>query len=132
MKEKLLPLAGACLGGLAGYFLFFWIARQGFYGVMLPGCLLGIGAGLSPTRSKAVCVLCGVLALTLGFFTEWRYAPFIKDPSLPYFVSHVHELRPITLIMIVLGGVIGFYGPFQKGKSRMTNDGMTNDERIVK
>src|SRR5262245_60278425 len=126
MKEKLLPLAGACVGGLGGYFLFFWIARQGFYGVMLPGCLLGIGAGFFPTRSVAVCVVCGVVALMLGFFTEWRFAPFSKDQSLSFFVSHLHELRPITLIMIVLGGFIGFYGPFQRGGR------MTNGERIVK
>jgi hypothetical protein len=126
MKEKLLPLGAACVGGLAGYFLFFWVTRQGFYGAMLPGCLLGIAAGLFPTRSIAVCVACGLLALALGFFTEWRFAPFKQDQSLSFFVSHLHELRPITLIMIGLGGFIGFYGPLQRGRSRNTNDGMTD------
>ena len=117
MKEKLLLFMGALAGGLAGYFLFFWILRQGFYGIILPGCLLGFGAGLFPSRSVGACVACGVLALGLGLFAEWRSAPFIKDPSLLYFISHIHDLKPITLLMILVGGIVGFYGPFRPVRS---------------
>lgn len=114
MKHTLLPLGGALLGGLIGYFAFFWIARQGFYAMVLPGGLLGLGAGYAKNRSIAIAVVCGIAALVLGLFTEWQFAPFIKDGSLGYFLSHVHELKPITLLMIGLGGAIGFWVPFRR------------------
>ena len=127
MKQKILLFAGACVGGVAGYFLFFWIVRQGFYALMLPGVLVGFGAGLFPTRSIGPCVACGILALALGVFTEWRLAPFKHDGSLPYFLSHVHQLRPLTLIMIVLGGVIAFYTPLRRNRGDVARDPeMTN------
>ena len=72
MKEKLLLLVSAAAGGVAGFFLFFWIVRQGFYGIILPGCLVGFGAGFFPSRSVGLCVLCGVMALAFGLFAEWR------------------------------------------------------------
>ncbi|NJN05747.1 MAG: hypothetical protein HC814_04360 [Rhodobacteraceae bacterium] len=34
-------LIGAVLGGVVGWFAFFWIANQGFYMLALPGGLLG-------------------------------------------------------------------------------------------
>ena len=113
MKQNLLVLSGAVIGGAIGYFGFQWIARQGFYGLILPGALLGVGASLSWNRSVPLCAVCGVLALALGFFAEWRFAPFLADGSLGYFVSHLHQLRPITLIMIAVGGLIGFWAPYQ-------------------
>ena len=53
-------------------------------------------------------------ALVLSLFCEWRFAPFIKDNSLGYFLTHVHELKPITLIMIAVGTFIGFWIPFRR------------------
>ncbi len=114
MKDTAFVLLGAVLGGVVGYFGFLWIASQGFYALVLPGGLLGFGASLAPNRSTALCVICGVLALALGFFAEWRFAPFIKDGSLSYFLSHAHQLRPVTLIMIAAGAAIGFWAPFSR------------------
>jgi len=103
-------LAGAVAGGLVGYFAFIWIARQGFYALMLPGGLAGFGASLFVSdRSALRGVLCGVFALALGLLAEWRFAPFIKDPGLGYFLAHVHRLQPITLLMIAAGGVFGYW-----------------------
>lgn len=103
-------LAGALAGGALGFFAFIWIARQGFYALMLPGALAGAGASLfAKDRSVLRGVLCGVFALGLGLFSEWRFAPFIRDPSLGYFLCHVHELRPITQLMIVAGGFFGYW-----------------------
>lgn len=116
-KSELLVLLGAAVGGALGYVLFFAVARQGFYGLVLPGGLLGLGAGIFRSRSKVVAVACGLLALGLGLFTEWRFAPFVTDGSLGYFVSHVHQLRPVTLIMIGAGGLIGFWVPFRRGQT---------------
>lgn len=112
----LLGIVGGIVGGAIGYFVFFLIARQGFYAIVLPGALLGLGCGfLSGIQSNALGVVCGLVALLLGFFTEWRFAPFIVDDSFAYFITHVHNLKSITLIMIALGGFCGFW--FGKGRT---------------
>jgi hypothetical protein len=125
-KDDLLVLLGAALGGLLGYFIFFALARRGLYGLAFPGGLLGLGAGLFKTRSKAVPLVCGLAALALGLFTEWQYEPFLADGGLVYFVSHVHQLQPITLVMLAAGTLIGFYVPFRRGqavrKTRLSNE----------
>jgi hypothetical protein len=115
-KNDVLVLVGAAAGGILGYVVFFALARRGLYGLALPGGLLGLGAGVFKTRSKAVPVLCGLLALALGLFTEWRFAPFAADAGLGYFVSHLHRLSALTLIMLAVGMLIGFWVPFRRGQ----------------
>ncbi len=106
----LLGLGGAMAGGALGYVVFLWVARQGFYMLALPGALLGFGGGLLiHHRSWAFAGLCGFLALALGVLAEWRGFPFLADDSLSYFLTHLHQLRTLTLIMILLGGSFGFY-----------------------
>jgi hypothetical protein len=114
MKHNLLALAGAIVGGALGYWAFFWVAAQGLYGMILPGGLMGLGAGVFKNHSVWVAVVCGVLATALGLFTEFRYAPFKADPSLGYFLTHVLENPPVTLVMIAVGGLIGFWVPFRR------------------
>ena len=116
----LLGCVGAAIGGWLGYVAFFWIARQGFYALPVPGALLGVGCGLLVRRRLVpLAILCGLAALTLGLYAEWRFAPFIADKSLRYFVSHIHELRPYTLLMIALGTVFGFWFALGvKGKTK--------------
>ena len=93
-----------------GYLAFGWLVSQGFYALALPGVLLGLGAGgLAKRRSMAFAVVCGVMALGLGVFTEWKHIPFAKDDSLKYFLTHLPDLRPLTLIFIGLGGFGGFW-----------------------
>ena len=112
----LLGIVGGIVGGAIGYFAFSLIASQGFYAIVLPGALLGLGCGrLSGIQSNALGVVCGLVALLLGFFTEWRFAPFIVDGSFAYFITHVHNLKSITLIMIAAGGFCGFW--FGKGRA---------------
>lgn len=111
MKQTLLVIAGAAIGGTLGYFVFFWVASQGFYGLVIPGGFLGIGAALARNRSLPLAVACGAAALLLGFYTEWKFAPFAKDESLGYFVLHIHKLKPLTLLMVALGAGVGFWSP---------------------
>jgi hypothetical protein len=118
VKQNCLVLLGAVMGGLLGYALFFWLAGQGYYALALPGGLLGLGAGMFRTKSKAIAVVCGVVALALGLFAEWRFAPFAANDSLGYFVTHVHQLKPSTLVMIALGAIIGFWVPFRRSQER--------------
>ena len=113
-KAGALVLLGAAAGGIAGYFAFRWMLTQGFYALVLPGGLLGLGAGTFKSRSHTIPIVCGVLALALGLYSEWRTAPFIVDNSLGYFLAHVHKLRSITMIDVAIGGVLGFYVPFRR------------------
>jgi hypothetical protein len=114
MKNNLLALLGAIAGGTVGYWAFFWIVEQEFYGLILPGGLLGLGAGIVKNRSWLIAVLCGLSAIGLGMYTEWRYAPFVKDESLAYFLAHILDLKPVTLLMIAVGGFLGFWVPFSR------------------
>ena len=110
-----LGVAGAIAGGLLGYFAFFLLARQGLYAMVLPGALLGLGCGsLSGIKSNVLGIVSGLLAVLLAVFTEWRFAPFVDDGSFGYFISHVHNLKSMTLIMIAVGGLFSFW--FGRGR----------------
>jgi len=110
-------LLGAAVGGAAGYFVTGWLARQGFYTMALPGVGVGLGAGLLVTkRCPGVAVFCGILALALGVFTEWKNFPFVRDASFGYFVRHLGELRPLTLIMLGLGTLAGYWFALGAGR----------------
>ncbi len=104
--DLLLGLAGAAAGAVAGYYLCFWIARQGFYGIMLPGACVGWGCGaLSGRRSLLLGGVCGVLGLAAGIYTEWQMFPFSADESLSYFLAHLHKLNGLTQGLILFGAV---------------------------
>ena len=117
----LLGIVGGLVGGALGYFAFIFLARQGFYAMMLPGTLLGLGCGiLSGVRSNVLGILCGLLAVLLGIFTEWRFAPFIDDKSFAFFITHVNDLRSMTLIMISAGGLLAYWlGKGREGRARI-------------
>ena|SRR5436190_23021317 len=116
MKQTLRVIAGAAIGGTLGYFVFFWVFKWGYLGWVIPGGFLGIGAALARNRSSSLAVACGVAALLLGFISEWRRAPFRADESLVYFLLHVHKLPRVPLLLIVVGGVVGFWIPYRGKK----------------
>ena len=118
MKNNILALVAAVVGGVVGHFAFLWITRQGFYAVVLPGAFVGLAASHFKSRAIGVSLACGGLALGLGLFSEWRYAPFVKDPGFVFFVTHAHLLPPIKLIMIAIGTVMGFWFPFSHRHDR--------------
>ena len=103
-------MAGALLGGVLGWFAFGWLMNQGFYGLALPGALVGFVCGIvSRGVSWTNAVVCAVLAAILGIVLEWRHRPFIADESFGYFVAHLHELQGLTWLMIALGAVFAFW-----------------------
>jgi hypothetical protein len=108
--SNLLGLVGAIVGGALGFYTFGWLMGQGFYGLMIPGAFLGLGCGLLAQHSSiARGIVCGVAALILALFTEWQYFPFLADSSLSYFVQHLTDLRPVTILMTVIGAAIAFW-----------------------
>jgi hypothetical protein len=105
-----LGILGGVLGGVVGYFVYLWLAGQGFYAPMVPGAMVGLGCGLlSRGRSVPLGVVCGLAALPVGLFAEWRVLPFVADDSLGYFVRHLHDLKPVTLIMIAIGAALAYW-----------------------
>src|SRR5437868_4035104 len=104
--DLILAAAGGVAGGVAGYYIFFWLVGQGFYGMMIPGALLGLGCGLlarEPSQTRGV--VCALAGLALGIYTEWRFAPFAKDDTLTFMIAHLSDKAPIKLLMIALGAV---------------------------
>ena len=107
-RNLLVGIAGALIGGALGHFAFMWAAHHGLYALMLPGGLAGAGAGLFVTdRSVLRAILCGAFGILLGLFAEWRFAPFIADNGLSYFVGHIHQLQTVTQLLVVGGGMLG-------------------------
>jgi hypothetical protein len=110
-KPLVLGLLGGVVGGVVGYFAFFWIAGQGFYALVLPGGLVGLGAGLAArTRSVPLAVVCALAALVLGFFCDWRFAPFKSDPSFVYYLTHLGSLdsRNLKIALVVIGAAVAY------------------------
>jgi len=105
-----LGVVGAVVGGVLGCLLFLAIAKQGFYAIVLPGALVGFGCGgLSGRKSTSLGVLCGAIGLLAGVLAEWRFAPFIKDKSLSVFLTHLHDLSGVTLVLIAVGACFAFW-----------------------
>ncbi|MFM8986287.1 MAG: hypothetical protein ACKONH_09570 [Planctomycetia bacterium] len=114
MKSACLVLGCGLLGGIVGHLAFGWLLTQGYYGMVLPGGLVGMAAGLPRGESRIVPVICGLAALLLGLFTEWRFFPFKMDGSFAFFLRHLDELKPVTWMMIGIGALMAWYVPFRR------------------
>jgi len=105
-----LGLIGAVIGGVIGHRLFLWIAQNGYYGLMIPGALVGLGCSqFALHRSMLRGLVCALGAIFVGLYSEWKHAPFRANDGFGYLLSHVSDLNQITLLMIALGGVFGFW-----------------------
>ena len=106
----LLGVVGAVVGGIVGYYAYVWMLGYGLYAIILPGTLVGLGFGLFSRQKCVLCgIACGVVGVALGIFSEWRIFPLIEDDSFAFFVTHLHQLRPATLLLIGLGGLFSFW-----------------------
>ena len=109
LSNHLRGAIGAIAGGGLGYLAFVWILGQGFYALLLPPGLLGLGAGIGIRhRSMPFAIACGVAGLGLGLFTEWHFFPFNADNRFFFFLAHLHKLRPLTMIMLALSPIISY------------------------
>ena len=101
-------IGGGVVGGAIGFFVVRWLAQQGMYGMMIPGAMIGLGAGLAARgRSVVLGVICAVAAITAAIFIEWTV--FHPRRELSFFLAHLHQLPSITVVMIGLGGVFAFW-----------------------
>ncbi len=115
-RNSLLVLGGALLGGLIGAAVFAWLVRSfGAYGFAIPGVAVGLGASFHRGAPRWVAALCGGIGLAAGVLATWKtLAPFPADDSLGHFVSHLHRLPPVSLVLLLLGGGVAFWLPFRR------------------
>lgn len=105
-------LAGAAVGGIVSYFVFVWLRQRGVLAHALPGALMGFAASLAAGgKSQVVGIVCAVAAVLLTLFAEWRAAPFFKDPSLVFFLTHLQDLNHVTvkIVMLTIGAACGYW-----------------------
>lgn len=108
---------GAVAGAGLGYAAFYFLLRQNYYAMVLPGALVGFGAALAMQREyRPMGFVSAAVALILSFYLEWRFVPFIADKSLGYFLAHLHQIAPVHLLMIAFGTFLAYW--FGVGRSR--------------
>lgn len=108
--SDLLGLIGAAIGGVLGYYTFGWLEYHGFYGLAIPGAFLGLGCGLlAQHRSRPRGIACGVAALALSLFTEWKHHWFLDDDSFLFMVTHMKEKSPVTWLMIGIATLVAYW-----------------------
>jgi hypothetical protein len=96
--------------GIVGSLVFWLLANQGLYAMVLPGAAMGFGcAALSKTESIPLGIVCAVGALVLSLGLEWQFFPFVADNSLGHFIKNIPDLRGMTLMMIALGTGLAFW-----------------------
>jgi hypothetical protein len=107
--SDLLGLVGAVLGGLVGFYTFGWLKGNGYYGMMIPGALLGLGCSLGARhRSTFRGILCGLAALLLSLYAEWWFMD-ASTSTFMSFLTRVKDLESVTLMMIGVGTLIAFW-----------------------
>ena len=73
---------------------------------------VGWGAGFaSPRRYYPNGVVAALVAIVFSLFAEWKNFPFVADDSFGYFITNVHNLSPIKLLMLAVGvACAGYFG----------------------
>jgi hypothetical protein len=105
--SNLLGMVGALAGGALGVVIFGWVVSQGFYAPFLIGGLVGLGClALARHPSWGRGIACAVVAVVLEVVAEWREFPFVADRSFGYFLAHLNDLRPLTMLLMTLGAVL--------------------------
>ncbi len=106
---------GAVIGAALGYAVFWGLAKLNIAAIIVPGALTGaIASRMSGRQSVEVGVIAAVVGAIATILSEWSLFPFVKDGSLTFFIGHLHELRPATLLL----GAAGIFCAFYYGRGR--------------
>jgi hypothetical protein len=110
-------IAGGASGGALGYFVFDWALTQGYYALVLPGSLVGLGCGLASGRKVlALGILSAVGAFAVGVLADWNS---LANPS-PTILGHLATLlqsnRQMAALLILVSVALSFY--FGIGRNR--------------
>ncbi len=106
-------LAGGAVAGYLGYrVVAYLISHHGWWVPILPGAFAGLACGqLSGVASKGRGAINGLLGLGLAVYAQWRLfnPPFEFDKTFPSYLTHIHQLPPITLVILVVNGLLAFW-----------------------
>ena len=118
-----LGLLGAAAGGAIGYFGFWLLYSQGLYAMVLPGAMVGLGCGAaSGGKSNVLGAVCAALAVAVSLSAEWTHRPFLADDGLAFFLTHLHQLKGVTMLAITIGAGIAYW----LGRGRPGAGGLLN------
>lgn len=105
-----LQVVGAAVGGLVGVVGYFWLLRQGYYALVLPTGLVGVGCGQFARRpSTARGVICALLGFAAGFTCEWKSTIPLLDKGLGEVLGQLGNFQPVTWLMLGLGTALSFW-----------------------
>ncbi len=114
-----LGCVGAIVGVVVGALVTNLAAKSNIYALIAVGPLAGYGArllaNLGARRTDLFLgIMAAVISLAGGIWTEWWVWPFLADNTLPYFVQHLAEVKPIDLLVIGVGAAIAFFLAWRK------------------
>ena len=103
-------MIGAIVGAVVGGWIYNWGIRQGLDAPMIPGTAIGFGVlSAAKVGRLELGILSAVVALVAGLYLEWSNFPFVADDGLGYFLSHLHSLQPLKILMIAASVFIAFF-----------------------
>src|SRR5690242_8077594 len=108
IASNVLGAVGAAIGAILGYYTFSWIYHHGFYGMMIPGTMLGLGCGALARHHSAIRgAACAAGGLALGLFTEWSVA-YGGRLGVGEFLSEISKPDLIAILMIAAGSYFAY------------------------
>jgi hypothetical protein len=117
-KHYIRGIGGAVVGAALGVLLYWVFLRRGIVVPLLAPGLTGLGAGLAVgRRAWGVGAIAAALAVVTAVLTDAVLLPFVADPSILYFLAHLHQLPPFHLAgapvpmmaIYLIGGLAAFY-----------------------
>ncbi len=108
--RELLGVVLASAGAYAGFVAYRWMLSHGYHALVLPGALLGLGAGVGAgSKSTVRGLVCAAAALVFGLYVVWCFWSIGDDGTLASFVTKVHKLSPPTMIMLAAGCLLAYW-----------------------
>lgn len=110
-------ILGAAAGGVIGYFVFFLLLENaGMYAMVLPGALIGLGRAVgAKAKSIPLGIVCGIAALVLSLFIEWRITPLPDGETISDFFAKLPDRPFRNQASIVAGPLMALW--FGAGRS---------------
>jgi hypothetical protein len=110
-------ILGGVLGGVLGFFAFEWLLSHGYYALVLPGSLVGMGCGLASGRKvMALGVLSALGALVVGVLTDWNSLAAPNPSLIGHAATLIQPHRHLPGALILVAVAISFY--FGMGRDR--------------
>ncbi|MFK7766787.1 MAG: hypothetical protein AB8B55_06160 [Mariniblastus sp.] len=116
VKNLILGLVGAAIGGVLAYFLTDYARQQGLIALVLPGAGVGLGFGLAARhRHFSFAVIGGVLAVIAGLFTHWK-AFYKEGVTLVEYFDQLGQETPLIWLMLACGVWLGYSWSYGRPK----------------